>query len=260
MQVRGYRGTAIFGGLGSKKCKHKDAHVWSWRRILTLRMEHFIDVLTAGYGDIIEDKPHSAITHIFKKLKPQQLYRRMMDNISWPKNINFHKEIFDRFVWEVERQAKKIEAEQRVVPTFSQCKWVEGKQRAGTIHQTKRVHHAKKPRQAHRKPAIIRQQMQVDKTKNNKPGKKINRGVLKAPLCLNFKCRGQVRRHYTSHCEISDQKITKVVLEQYRKNKRARYNGQKDVEYIGQITHMPTSTNSSIFRRLFAKKTLKLSY
>lgn len=77
-------------------------------RIWTLRREYFIALRTAGYGDIIKDKPHIAINHILGKLKPQQLYLRMKDIINWRKDENFHKENLDRFVREIARLDKKI--------------------------------------------------------------------------------------------------------------------------------------------------------
>lgn len=52
----------------------------------------------AGYGELIESKPHIALQHFLKKLNPTQLYHRMVDIINWKKNENSDKENFDRYV------------------------------------------------------------------------------------------------------------------------------------------------------------------
>lgn len=69
-------------------------------RIWPLRRQYCNALRSAGYARIPETKTHIAISHILKKLKPSQLYRRMLDIVIWRKNENFHYENFDRFVRE----------------------------------------------------------------------------------------------------------------------------------------------------------------
>lgn len=62
-------------------------------RIWSLRTAYSQAVLAAAYGAIIQTKLQIAINHFLKRLKPFQfqLYRRMVDMITWRKNQNFHK-------------------------------------------------------------------------------------------------------------------------------------------------------------------------
>lgn len=61
-------------------------------KVWTLQREFCLALKSAGFGDLTETKPHIAIQHIIKRLKPYNLKSRMMDIVHWKKNENFHEE------------------------------------------------------------------------------------------------------------------------------------------------------------------------
>lgn len=73
-----------------------------------MRREYVSALMSAGYAHIPETKPHIGINHVLRKLKPLQLYHRMLDIIIVRKNESFHKQNFDRFVREVAVQVEKF--------------------------------------------------------------------------------------------------------------------------------------------------------
>lgn len=77
-------------------------------RIWSSRIESFNSLRAAGYGYTIKDKPHISINHILKNFELQQLYQRMRDVIESRRDENFLEVSSDRFIKEIERQAKKI--------------------------------------------------------------------------------------------------------------------------------------------------------
>lgn len=87
--------------------------VYAGGRPWTLHREYCRALRIAGYRGVPATKPHLAIQYITKKLKPHQMYRRMMDIMEWRKNDKFPKETFCRFTQEVAKQAEKLHVEQR---------------------------------------------------------------------------------------------------------------------------------------------------
>lgn len=67
----------------------------------------------AGYRGIIQTNPHSEINHFLKRVKPFQLYCKVVGAMKWRNCESFRKESFDRFVRDVDVQTKKIHSEHR---------------------------------------------------------------------------------------------------------------------------------------------------
>lgn len=82
-------------------------------RVWPLRRKYHNVLRLASYGYIMQTRPHIAISDMLKKLKLPQLYRRMLEIISWRKNENSHNTIFDRIVWEVAVQVDMIQVAAR---------------------------------------------------------------------------------------------------------------------------------------------------
>lgn len=92
--------------------------VWSLHR-------HYNCVLkNAGFADLIEKKPHIAIGHILKRVKPVELQSRMHEIIKWRRDDNFDRKDFGEFMRELAKQAKRLEDEQ--ISSFKLEKWQDG--------------------------------------------------------------------------------------------------------------------------------------
>lgn len=73
----------------------------------------------AGCTEIQETQLHSTVLYITKRLKPQKLYKRMMDIIKWRESENFRKEHFPRFRREVAKQAEQLHGEHIGTPVHN---------------------------------------------------------------------------------------------------------------------------------------------
>lgn len=223
-------------------------------RVWTLHREYCSALRKAGYGDLQDAKPHITIDHILKKLRPPQLYRRMRDIIAWRKNDNFHKENFSRFMQEVAKQAEKIQVEQRSIHFHT-----DKTERTRTHSQV----------QEKKQPRFERTFFQV---KERMPGRQIvhkevekeHRGQKRklertdAPLCLNPECRTKGERHYISQCPISSDETKTVLLEDFRRAKRARIDAAKRKDRkVGQVIRSTSSSHSALFKAIFANGTVE---
>lgn len=181
-----------------------------------------------------------------------------MEVINWHKNENFHKENFDSFVREVAHRPKRIQTKQRTVLDIAQSGRGECSHTPRTIRHAKRVHHVMKHEQDHSEHAIAPRRLPADRIENDKTVKKSRPNVFQVPLRLKPKFREQGSRHHLSKFKISDKKTRDMFLARYRKNKKARYDEQKTIGIIEQITCVPTSTCASIFKIQFARGTIKV--
>lgn len=173
------------------------------------RKEYFCTLQTAGFADIVKRKSHIAINHIRMKLKPQQLFLRTMDTTDWQRSENFYRKDFDRFVQDVDRQAKETPSERRAKPVFAQSENSEKGHRVRSAYHTRPVRLTIKPQQKHiRYAAPIRQ---VYKTNEDELSKKRKRDVPVIPQCLNPNCREQRKSSYLANCEISNKNTGDLV-------------------------------------------------
>lgn len=77
-------------------------------RIRSLTVVYCHELLEAGYCDLKEDKPHTAIKYLLRSLKQPQRYLEKRDVIIWRKVENFEKKNFNIFVREEGSQARMI--------------------------------------------------------------------------------------------------------------------------------------------------------
>lgn len=217
-------------------------------RIWSLRRDYYNALRSAGYAHILETKPHIAINHILKKLKPPQLYRRMLDIMTWRKNENFHKENFDRFVREAAAQAEKIQTEHRGTNNHEHN--LDNQNRA----KGRRTFHAVRKSTGGVEAPVLANRKHSEKQDDDVRGKKRKRDVWEAPLCLNPVCRAKGKRHYISNCEISDKNTKTALVEEYRSAKKARLeNAKKGNSTIARISHITSNPHSSVFRASFGE-------
>lgn len=219
-------------------------------RVWSLRRDYHHALRSAGFAHIIETKPHIAINHILRKLKPPQLYRRMLDIISWRKNENFHKDNFDRFVREVAIQAEKIQAENRGTQETQQ-------RDKDPRHGDRNLRVVRKNKHA-TTPIIGVNQQRKDNGHNELRGQKRKRNTFEVPLCLNPVCKAKGKRHYISHCGISDENTKVTLLEEYRRAKRAKLdNAKRGDGNIARVLSTSSKHHSSIFKASFEKGALE---
>eukprot|EP00171_Calliarthron_tuberculosum_P004595 IDg4595t1 len=73
-------------------------------------VQQYMQVLeNAGMSTLPDDKPHLAIKHIMKRLKPACLYKCMQDIIEWRKDEQFDRKDFKVFVQELSKQAMRMD-------------------------------------------------------------------------------------------------------------------------------------------------------
>ena len=92
--------------------KEAEDRVWSPYR-------HYISALeAAGMPDLPEKKPHIAIKHILKRIKPTVLHQLIKDIVLWCKDEHFDKKDFGAFVRELASHAKNLEEEQESCSSY----------------------------------------------------------------------------------------------------------------------------------------------
>lgn len=252
-------GTTILCISGSKKLKHKDAPFWSRRQELHTQKGVLHCHTNRGVWrycrrqTTYHHKWHTYEVESATSISYDDGYHQLAEGQKLPQKT------FDRFIREVARQVERIRTKERLVPTFAQSRRGEGSRTPRTIYHTKYVHNAIKHRKGHSVNAISPQRLQADMIKNDKKENTRKREVFEATFCLNPKCREQRRRYYLSKCGIWNKKTSDLSLEQYRKNKKARYHEQEHAGNIGRIINVTTSTHSSIFKTTFAKWTIEFS-
>lgn len=85
--------------------KDAEDRVWSLHH-------HYLEVLeAAGMADLPTQKPHIAIKHILKRIKPYQFRQRMRSILQWRKDGDFGKKDFGAFMRVLAEQAKNLEQE-----------------------------------------------------------------------------------------------------------------------------------------------------
>lgn len=65
-------------------------------------------ITVRGDRDLHKLRPHLAISHILRRVKPHQLHRRFIDILNKIKGENFHKDNFHRFVREMAAKAENL--------------------------------------------------------------------------------------------------------------------------------------------------------
>lgn len=212
-------------------------------RIRSLGREYVNALRSSRYAHILETKPHIAINHILKRLKPPQLYRRMQDIIIWRKNDNFHEENFDRFIREVAVQAEKLQTDHRGLINHDL-----NLKRRNIATRKKAIPLARRNIFKAKTPAIVNHKL-TENNNDTSGGKKRKRCVSEASLCLNSECKAQGKRPYINNCDISDKNIKIASLEEYHHVKRARTeNARRGSGNVARVSHHTANPHSYVFR------------
>lgn len=204
-------------------------------RVWTLHRDYLIVLRSAGYEELPYRKPHIAIQHLLKRLKPQQLQSRMKSIITWRKDEKFDKKDVSAFMREVAKQAKKLQ-EEKVFDSghISSADEEEPKglrkrlvSRSGFRPKGNRQYsngyastHARYRPHAHphaHPPRAERNVFSTPPSGHNK--RKRNEGADSLPACLNHKCKG---RHFIQNCPNTDDATKLKLREEYRVAKKAR--------------------------------------
>lgn len=141
-----------------------------------------------------------------EKLRPCQMYTRLLYIVKRKEDANFNNKYFDRFVREVALQAKVMETEQRVVPFYNNRVEKEG------ISTTRKVTHQDRSVLSRTVVITSLQHHQDIKVQTDVRGIKRKRDVLKALFCVSPVCRADKTRLYTSHCDLSDKNTNSALL------------------------------------------------
>lgn len=217
-------------------------------RVWSLRRDYANTLRAAGYSNIIEERPHIAINHLLRKLKPVQLYQRMLDIITWRKNKGFRKENFNRFVREVAAQADKLQTEQSAAAPAHR------RPRREPNHPTRSATQGMRRKEAQQEAVPESARHRHPNEPKQDANKKRKRDVYDTPLRLNPECKAKGRRHYIRKCDISSDEAKTKLLEQYRQAKRARLDDtRKNAGGVNRIVDTPSSPHSSIFKVSFAR-------
>lgn len=194
-------------------------------------------------------KSHIALNPFHNKLKPLQLYRRILDTINWRKVDNFRKEGLDRFVREVALQAEKVQTEHGGTPSTEFAREIRERIRSEVpVFGTKYI--SRGPSEPiHDRPRQTNIDVRGLKRKWHTPD---------APLCSNLICRVQGKRHYISACNISDKKTKDNLLGEYRSNKKSRLKSvTMKVGNVARVTSTPTNPHFSLFKASFGIDEIK---
>lgn len=89
-------------------------------RIYNLYRAHTQALKAAKNTEAIETRPHTTNSYFLKKLKPFQIYRRMMDIKNVKKNKGSHEGNLFCFLRKVGSQAKNVRNELQLVPSVEQ--------------------------------------------------------------------------------------------------------------------------------------------
>lgn len=219
-------------------------------RIWTLHRQYLTVLRSAGYTDLTEKKPHIAVGHILKRVKPYELRQRMRDIIKWRKDDQFGKRDFGDFMRELAKQAKRLEDEQGFVGQIpaetaadSDSSQDDGvwKRTMKAKNCTKKLKHARPTKQS---TEGIQKPADVNKNKRKRD--------TDLPPCLNTeKCKGH---HFISECPNSTEEEKVRLRKEYRESKRRRGN-EKEKGIHGTVRRLGAEaidSHSSLFSATFA--------
>lgn len=167
-------------------------------RVWTLHRKYLQTLEGAGFSDLPKTKPHIAIAHILKRVKPNTLRVRMKNIVLWRKDDNFDKKDFGAFMRELASQAKKLENEQSnalKMLHMSESSDESGSEDGGNRKPSKKNGRHKR---SGGKKAIGSSSADGPK----KEQKKRKRDESELPPCLYEPCRTKGGRHFINKCPI----------------------------------------------------------
>lgn len=226
-------------------------------RVWTMHRDYLTCLRSAGYEELPNHKPHIAIQHVLKRLKPQQLRSRIQSIIKWRKDEQFDKKNFNAFMREVAAQAKKLQEEkafesgyisdsdtdkgQKVdTRTRSFAQRVFPKSLGGRYTSSPSLRNTKTNNHTH-----VKRSVNIDGVAPSNKRKREEEGD-RLPACLNPKCK---ERHFIFQCPISDDATKTRLRNEYRLAKKARIDKGK----IASVIDQNGRHHSALFSAAFLK-------
>lgn len=193
-------------------------------RVWTFHRDYLYLLEAAGYEQLPIAKPHIAIGHIMKRIRPASLSNRMKSVAKWRKDEGFEKKDFNNFMRELAKQAKKLEEEKPANNSIMDSSDSE-KERHRPVERRNQRYTAMGTKNNDSKQATQPSNAQNPHTgtapkENSRKRKRDEKDDL--PPCLNEKCRQKGGRHFIQHCNNSDDATKQRLREEYRAAKRAR--------------------------------------
>eukprot|EP00737_Agarophyton_chilense_P000949 gb/GEZJ01001057.1/.p1 GENE.gb/GEZJ01001057.1/~~gb/GEZJ01001057.1/.p1 ORF type:complete len:583 (-),score=92.79 gb/GEZJ01001057.1/:1849-3597(-) len=190
-------------------------------RVWTLQYPYVTVLEAAGMQDLPEQKPHIAIKHILKRVKPPRLRTRMKNIVEWRKDEGFEKKDFGAFMRELAKQAKKLEEELET----------EGSQESDTDNSetdsgATRRHGGKSGQKNKQRVGKKRSRQDEEKTASSKDSPASKKAKADLPPCLNPKCDGH---HFISKCPNSSEDVKDTLRKEYRERKKAGRRNRADI-------------------------------
>lgn len=200
----------------------------------------YIEVLeNAGFKDLHKTHPHISIKHIYRRIQPAQLKKRMRDIGQMKKSEKFDEKDFNAYMRELARQAKKLGEEQKLDVLNSS----ESESEGNTSPKSSKKNNKKNKKK--------RSKPEENDGNDDKDSDKKKQKTL--PDCLNPKCS---EKHWLNNCPITSKKERKSFLDEYKKNRKTNRDPKpgkgktKDGE-VGMLKRM-VSDHSALFSGTFA--------
>ncbi|CDF33359.1 unnamed protein product [Chondrus crispus] len=198
--------------------KEAEDRVWS----LHLR---YLEVLeAAGLADLPTRKPHIAIKHILKRIKPFRLRSRIRSILQWRKGEDFGKKDFGAFMRVLAEQAKTLEMEQvsREQQMASSSDSDRSSEESSGKHDkrhrvTKKGKKSRRGRRGDAKRGVSSGQDKHPKDSLSSTESKKRRSF--APKCFNPACDGY---HFIDDCPISSEEQRRRYKDEYRARKQRK--------------------------------------
>lgn len=223
-------------------------------RVWTLHRDYTSALENTGFSDIPQSKPHIAISHILKRVKPKALKSRIKNIVLWRKDIQFDRKDFGAFMRELALQAKKLESEQAgSVRTNhevdnSDCS---SDETAGRRTFSGKV---RKPGNYNSRKNLRSSPQQKEKESNNivTLGKR-RRQSDELPPCLNQMCRKKGGRHFINNCTRTSVEEAKRLRTEYRasKNQKSRISNNPGSGKVFRLGSEKVNGHSALFHASF---------
>ena len=165
----------------------------------------YIEVLEkAGFKELHETDPHISIKHIYNRIQPPQLKRRIKNIAQVKKWEKFDEKDFNVYMLELAKQSKKLGEEQKMdVVESSESESEEDKNVKRKKKKSKKSKKRKKP--------------EDEDTEEPTPGATNPKKPKKLPDCLNHK---RSEKHWRNDCPFTSKQERKKLISYYKANKK----------------------------------------
>jgi len=217
-------------------------------RVWTLHRKYLRVLQSAGFSDLPTTKPHIAIGHILKRVKPQTLRKRMKDIVLWRKDDKFDKKDFRAFMRELASQAKKLEDEQSNAAKFGGIN--DSSDESGSESENGNTN--RKPSKGKRNKNNKNNAGSSGSHENKPNSKKRKREDSELPPCLYEPCRKKGGRHFLNKCPTCPPEERSKLIEEYRAKKKKRTTHEDIKGRVHLLTSDQIDSHSALFHASFA--------